>query len=352
MLVTGELPHAWLLPRVAAVVHHGGAGTTAATLRAGIPSVIIPHAFDQAFWGRRVSALGAGPAPIDMKELTSDRLALALRAALEARDVRERRADMFVAIYNASHYAATRSDVYAIEHKGVFAERARAAGLPVVADVPLATTRTMPGPFVVKDPRKDMGLGVRVVDRPEALAALDGIEALLIQPRLENHPALTPLLPMRAPLCTLRVTTTWDDGRAVAHIAYFRIGASDSAVDNVSRGGLLVEADLQTGTLRPGLTHAMLHGREALRGVARAPGASRDLTGATLPHFAEARALCERAHEDLAPELLSLGWDVALCEHGPVLVKCNVFAGSFEVQQFHDSFGRTTREILRRFRER
>ena len=51
---TGPLPHDWLLERAAAIVHHGGFGTTAAGLRAGIPAVIIPHIIDQFIWGQRV----------------------------------------------------------------------------------------------------------------------------------------------------------------------------------------------------------------------------------------------------------------------------------------------------------
>ena len=57
-----SIPHSWLFPRVSAVVHHGGASTTAAGLKAGVPSVIIPFFGDQPFWGRRVAALGVGPA--------------------------------------------------------------------------------------------------------------------------------------------------------------------------------------------------------------------------------------------------------------------------------------------------
>jgi len=68
-------PHAWLFPRVAAVVHHGGAGTTAAGLRAGVPSIVIPFFGDQPFWGQRVQDLGVGPAPIPRQKLTVDRLA-------------------------------------------------------------------------------------------------------------------------------------------------------------------------------------------------------------------------------------------------------------------------------------
>jgi sterol 3beta-glucosyltransferase len=83
ILVTGQLPHGWLFPRVAAVIHHGGAGTTGAALRAKVPSIIVPHAFDQRFWGRRVAALRCGPPPIDIEDLTASGLARALQLALE-----------------------------------------------------------------------------------------------------------------------------------------------------------------------------------------------------------------------------------------------------------------------------
>ena len=65
---------------MAAVAHHGGAGTTAAGLRAGVPSVIIPFFADQPFWGQRVAALGVGPAPVPRRKLTAKRLAAALDA--------------------------------------------------------------------------------------------------------------------------------------------------------------------------------------------------------------------------------------------------------------------------------
>ncbi len=88
VLKLDEAPHDWLLPQAAAIVHHGGAGTTAAALRAGIPSVVVPFFGDQAFWGQRVQALGVGPAPVKRSRLTTDHLAAALRAALspEKRD--------------------------------------------------------------------------------------------------------------------------------------------------------------------------------------------------------------------------------------------------------------------------
>ena len=76
--VVGEMPHAALFPRVKAVVHHGGAGTTHAGLRAGRPTLICPFFADQPFWGRLVHARGLGPAPIPQRRLDAPRLAAAL----------------------------------------------------------------------------------------------------------------------------------------------------------------------------------------------------------------------------------------------------------------------------------
>jgi sterol 3beta-glucosyltransferase len=78
-VVHGYVPHDWLFERVSAVVHHGGAGTTAAGLCAGCPTLIIPFAGDQPFWALRVRMLGLGPTPIRREMLTTLRLARALR---------------------------------------------------------------------------------------------------------------------------------------------------------------------------------------------------------------------------------------------------------------------------------
>lgn len=85
-------PHSWLFSRVSAVVHHGGAGTTAEALRAGVPNFVAPFAFDQEFWGKRVAAIGAGPEPVKQKDLTGDRLASAIQVALEAGPIQQKAA--------------------------------------------------------------------------------------------------------------------------------------------------------------------------------------------------------------------------------------------------------------------
>ncbi|MEW2418147.1 glycosyltransferase [Streptomyces sp. NPDC046866] len=78
VLTIGDVPHALLFPRLAAVVHHAGAGTSAAALRAGVPSVTVPVAADQPFWAARLAAIGAAPAPVPFRSLTAEGLAGAL----------------------------------------------------------------------------------------------------------------------------------------------------------------------------------------------------------------------------------------------------------------------------------
>ena len=85
-----EVPYDWLFPRVAATVHHGGAGTTALSLRAGTPTVVVPFFTDQSFWGARVAGLGVGPRPIPRAKLSVELLAEALRRATNDPGMRER----------------------------------------------------------------------------------------------------------------------------------------------------------------------------------------------------------------------------------------------------------------------
>jgi len=87
-----SVPHDWLFPRMSAVVHHGGAGTTAAGLRAGVPSVIVPSFGDQFFWGWRVQELGIGPKPVPRNKLTTAKLAGAIRQAVSDEAIKRKAA--------------------------------------------------------------------------------------------------------------------------------------------------------------------------------------------------------------------------------------------------------------------
>jgi sterol 3beta-glucosyltransferase len=89
-----SVPHGWLFPRVAAVVHHGGVGTTAAGLRAGKPTLVCPFFHDQPFWGGRVHELGVGPRPIGQGCLSVDGLAAAFGALAADEGMRHRAAEL------------------------------------------------------------------------------------------------------------------------------------------------------------------------------------------------------------------------------------------------------------------
>ncbi|WP_456286328.1 glycosyltransferase [Microbacterium sp. JZ70] len=78
IMVIEDVPHAWLFPRVTAVVHHGGSGTTAAGLRAGRPTLVCPVLGDQPFWGARIHQLGLGPRPLPLRKVTGEALAARL----------------------------------------------------------------------------------------------------------------------------------------------------------------------------------------------------------------------------------------------------------------------------------
>lgn len=90
VLAVGDTPHDWLFPRMAAVAHHCGGGTTGAGVRAGVPAVALPVMNDQPFWASRLTALGVAPAAIPFRRLTPARLAAALTTTVTDPAYRER----------------------------------------------------------------------------------------------------------------------------------------------------------------------------------------------------------------------------------------------------------------------
>ena len=90
VLAIGPVCHDRLFPRLAAAVHHGGAGTTTTAARAGIPQIIVPHLMDQFYWAKRVSALGLGPPALPRTRLDASRLTEVLAATLDNELVAER----------------------------------------------------------------------------------------------------------------------------------------------------------------------------------------------------------------------------------------------------------------------
>ena len=93
-MLIGDMPHDWLFPRMAAVVHHAGAGTAGAGLRAGVPAVPVPLTSDQPFWAARLVGLGVAPVSIPHEQLTADSLTLALSEAVTGPSYRQKAQEM------------------------------------------------------------------------------------------------------------------------------------------------------------------------------------------------------------------------------------------------------------------
>jgi sterol 3beta-glucosyltransferase len=110
-------PHDRLLPLMAAAIHHGGAGTTGAALRAGLPNAICPFFGDQPFWARRVAELGAGPPALDRKSLSVESLSIAIRAMDEAA-MRRRAAEIGTAIREEDGVAAALGFIETVASRG------------------------------------------------------------------------------------------------------------------------------------------------------------------------------------------------------------------------------------------
>ena len=89
LLYLESAPHDWLLPKCKMLIHHGGAGTTSAGLRAGIPQVVVPFMADQPFWGSRVHAVGVAPKPIRVNQLSVEKMVSAIAEA-ESKVILER----------------------------------------------------------------------------------------------------------------------------------------------------------------------------------------------------------------------------------------------------------------------
>ena len=90
VLIGESVPHEWLFCRVAATVHHGGAGTTGAALRAGVPTVVVPFGADQPFWASRAAMLGVAPPPIPRRKLTAALLSEAIDSCLTSQHMQDR----------------------------------------------------------------------------------------------------------------------------------------------------------------------------------------------------------------------------------------------------------------------
>jgi hypothetical protein len=170
----------------------------------------------------------------------------------------------------------------------------------------------------------DAALTAQLAEGPYAPKA-DGVldRAVILQPALDNHPAMRGLTP--GGLATVRIVTLWWlDGRTEALAAALRMPVGDAIADNFHLGGLGAPVDLETGRLGPAVTKALApHARQTHH-----PTTGRPIEGEVLPDWQAALALAHRAHEAFPVRMPVVGWDVALTGGGPVLIEANGIPGT------------------------
>ena len=244
-----------------------------------------------------------------------------------------------------------------LEHKATFLKRALEAGLPVPPELTLEQAMASRELFIVKDPDMDLGAGVELMDGEE-LKALEPEEraVMILQPRLRNHPVLRALYPPDAPLSTLRVTTTLNPTTQLPEVTRcaMRMGRAGSLVDNTARGGIWSNVNLQDGTLTAGVkrtTFGKYKDGKALRHEVH-PDTGKRFVGLRVPWFEEGKALALEAHQKLAPDALTLGWDIALWEERPVLLEVNVWTVVHDYDPPFDAFTPGIQLVLERLKQR
>jgi hypothetical protein len=161
-----------------------------------------------------------------------------------------------------------------------------------------------------------------LLDQPQLLqhlAAASGRDALLLQRRLVNHPAVADLGP--SGLCTVRVVTTRDPGpgRPTTLLAVFRMATGGDVADNFARGGLAAPVDIATGVMGKAVRKDLAIAHVDIESH---PDTGAPIAGRTLPCWSDVLALAARAHDAFA-DYPSVGWDIAITPGGPVLLEAN-----------------------------
>ena len=259
------------------------------------------------------------------------------------------RPDYAIGMYYAFTWDKTRAPWFFVDDKRTFLKVCTAHGFAIPPTFSAADAIARGGRYIVKDPELDLGYGVEIKDAT-ALAGIEWKDELIVQERLVNHPDLREVFGDEAPLSTLRVLVLRDpDTQAlVVQRTAIRIGRHGSVVDNTQQGGIWASVDRETGRIRPGVTRKS-YGKVRDGAFVRYrehPDTRRPFVGVVIPWFEQGKAMALAAHEQLAPEAIALGWDVALAEVGPVLLEVNVWATCYDYDPADDAFTPTCRQIV------
>jgi hypothetical protein len=273
----------------------------------------------------------------------------------EEREVTWARPDYTLGMLYAYWFHRTRDPFFALDDKREFVRACRAAGFPIPETLTREEAIAKGGEYVVKEATSDLGYGVTVLDAKELAEVDEPLDKFVIQKRLKNHRALLAAFPETAPLSSFRVMTMLDprtNEPTVVRTAV-RIGRAGSDVDNTQQGGIWSRVDLRTGQIQAGVTRKTFgiykEGRPLREGVH--PDTGKSFVGLRVPWWDEGKALAVAAHKALAPNALSLGWDVALCEGAPVLLEVNVWTVLYDYDPDTDIFTPACELMLKKLKE-
>lgn len=261
------------------------------------------------------------------------------------------RPDYALGMFYAVDFARTNNPFYSLDGKLEFAAACARAGLPMPRSFSSQEAAARGGDYIVKNPTTDLGTGVFAVTGKD-LAELEDSTGLIVQERLRNHRDLRRLIGDKAPLSTFRVTTVLDPDTRKPTIwrTSIRIGRHGSDVDNTAQGGIWSQINRDTGEILPGVTKKSFNKRtpKTPGTYSTHPDTGETFAGTKVPYWDEGRALALEAHEKLAPDALTLGWDVGIAEGGPVLLEVNVWTTVYDYDPPDDAFSLGCREIIAR----
>ncbi len=261
------------------------------------------------------------------------------------------RPDHALGMFHALAYLRTKAPLFALDDKRTFHAACTQHGLPVPERVTREEAVQRGGEWIAKSPRGDLGYGVRRLTAGE-LANLTTAEAdeIVIETRLRNHPDLLRALPATAPLSSFRVITTLDAETREPRVTRcaIRIGNAGKAADNTAQGGIWAQVDPTHGTIRAGVTKKTFgkwKDQQPIR-YGEHPDTNRSFVGLRIPRFEENVALALHAHRTLAPEAISLGWDIALAADGPALLEVNVWTVTYDYEPQTDALTPSAEAIV------
>ncbi len=266
-------------------------------------------------------------------------------------EARWTRPDFSLAMYYAWRWNRDRPASLRLDDKRFFLDECARAAIPTPPTHTPAEAIARGGTFIVKDPQRDLGFGVASFTADELKALGDEASAFIIQTKLRNHPELLKVFPETAPLSSLRVITTLDPKTREAHVSRcaIRIGRAGVDADNTAQGGIWAQIDRRTGRVLAGVTKKTFgtwNGGAPVR-FGEHPDTKRSFVGMRVPWFDEGRLVALLAHRRLAPDALSLGWDIAISASGPLLLEVNVWTTCYDYDPPDDAFTPACRLILK-----